>query len=347
MTRARLFVLGASMLLLARPLSAQTSWGVVATTSNEIVFCDAQRDRVWKLDTSGRLSPVLTDTRCRTAVLAADGSVYGESVSAGTNVDASSGVSLSSAVGVWRLAGTALRWPQAPSLRPDPSVWVVFDREGRSFSWNGAIPRSTLSQIMRREPTGTAVVAAGGRWGQRDGMGDSAMFGRVAGVALAPDNSLLIADSGNLRRMSPLGQVTTESVGTFSDPETGLVGQIGLWDRTMGVASHTDGSALVVDYPQRRILHIARNGLAQELWRSRWGWRPTGIAALQSGFYIMEEWPVPALAADLLGTPRILLLKPDGSTQRIVSVSSWVVRGLTLLSLVILFSALRRRRPRV
>ena len=79
-------------MLAAAPLHAQTSWGVVATPSREIVFCDPQRDNVWRLDTTGRLSVLVPGTHCRTVVLAADGFVYGESVNDSTDsIDANTG----------------------------------------------------------------------------------------------------------------------------------------------------------------------------------------------------------------------------------------------------------------
>lgn len=357
MTRRAL--LAFAFLAAAAPAFAQTSWGVVATVTNEIVFCDPQRDRVWKLDTAGHLTVVLPNTHCRGAALGADGAVYGESVSGGTAIDASARTSRDATVGVWRLGADGIvRWIEPPTLRPDPSIWIVVDREGRSYGWNGALPRSALSQVVRREPTGAVAIIAGGRWGQADGFGDRAMFGRVTGLALAPDGTLLVADSGNLRRVTEQQEVRTESRGTISDPAAGLVGQAGLWDRTIGLVAALDGSAIVVDEPGRRITHIGRDGSTREVWRSRgwanavsgsrWGWRPTGIAVLQSGFYVMEDWAMPTLAADLIGTPRITLVRPDGSIQRVVSVSSWLVRLLTGLTLVIVVSAIQasRRRPR-
>ena len=348
MTR-RCGILTLAALLSAAPLRAQTSWGVAATTNNEIVFCDAQRDTVWKLNTAGALSVLLPDTHCRAAVLGVDGFVYGESVTGASSIAANSGGARDSTMGIWRYGSGSVGWIQAPTSRPDPSLWVVVDRLGRAYSWNGALPRTTLSQIIKREITGSSAAVAGGRWGRLDGVGDGALFGRVGGLALAPDNTLLIADSGNLRRMTPAGEVTTESVGTISDPDRGLVGQIGLWDRTLGLAADSDGSALVVDYPRNRIVRITRDGRLRLIWQSTWGWRPTGVAALQSGYYVMEERPMPAMAADLIGTPRILLVMSDGTSRRIVSVASWLMRGLALLSLVILASALRgrRRRPQV
>ena len=136
----------------------------------------------------------------------------------------------------------------------------------------------------------------------------------------------------------------------------GVLGVPGLWDHVIGVAADATGSAVIVDYPARRILRVDRTGRTQQLWRSegvgnwltggRWGWRPTGVAMLQSSFYVMEDWALPGLVADLVGSPRILLVRPDGSSETVVAVSSLVLRALSALIVVIAFSWLRPRAQR-
>ena len=349
------FALTAALLWVAAPAGAQTNWGVGVTTPGDIFFCDLRRDLVWKLDTSRQLSVALADTHCRALVVGPDGLVYGEGVNAGTRLGAPSDVVHTSLLGIWRLglSGTAF-WIEPPTMTPDPSLWVVADGDGRSYGWTGAVPQSKVSQIVRHEQTGLSFPVAGGDWGQRDGQGGDAQLGRIAGFALAPDGTLVVADGGNIRRVTALGHVTTESLHAVSDAPGGLVGQAGLWDHAMGVAADADGSAVVVDYPAHRIVRIARDGRARELWHSgglanwitglRWGWRPTGVAMLRSGAYVMEDWPMPALAADLVGSPRILLVRPDGSYDHVVAVSSWFARILTLLVIVVVLSWARARR---
>lgn len=358
MTRVHSRILTAALsLAMAAPAAAQTSWGVALTPAGDLFFCDARRDRVLKLDRHGELSVLLVDTHCRGLALATDGFVYGESVSAGTHIDASTGIAGDSALGVWRVGPSGPpQWVQSPTQAPDPSIWLVVDRLGRSYGWNGALPRSTISQIVRRDAPGITTPIAGGPWGRADGHGADARFGRIAGMALAPDDTLVVADSGNIRRVTLDGAVTTESTGTVSDSEAGLVGRLGLWDRTVGVATDADGSAVIVDYPAGRVLRVARDGRASELWRSggfgnsitgsRWGWQPTGVAVVTTGFYVMEDWALPPLLADLAGSPRILLVKPDGSTTRVVAIASWPVRLFAILTLIIILSTIRPRRRR-
>jgi hypothetical protein len=310
------------------------------------VFCDVRRDRVWRLARNGELTDILPDTHCRGLVLGPDGYVYGESSTAAATVDASTGTTRADTLGIWRvgLSGRPA-WVQPPITAPEPSLWIVTDGKGRSYGWNGALPRTTLSQIVTRQ--GPAVnILAGGAWGQKDGLGLEAQFGRVAGLALAPDGSLVVADSGNIRRVSSDGRVTTESVGTVTDSDHGVAGKLGLWDRTVGVATDADGAAVVVDREAGRIARIARDGTATTLWSSRWGWRPTGVAMTATGFYVLEDLALPSMAADMVGSPRVRFVDRNGSSRTIVSVSSLMMRGLGALTLVILFSAIRSRRRR-
>ena len=361
----RLVALAAAALALAlampTPAFAQSSWGVAVTATRDVIFCDVRRDRVMRFSPDGALTEVLADTHCRSLALAPDGFVYGESAGRASQVDVTTGTSTTNLFGVWRTGLSGHAWIQPPAPAPDPAIWIVIDDQGRSYGWNGALPRTTLSQIVRRERAGVVTVA-GGAWGQLDGVGTGALFGRVAGMALAPDGTLVVADSGNIRRVALDGRVTTESLRTVTDADSGVPSRLGLWDRVVGVATDADGSAVVVDLPARRIARIARDGSAREIWRSngwasaisgsRWGWRPTGVAMTPTGFYVLEDWPLPSFAADLVGSPRVLFVNRDGSSKTVVSVSSMMLRGLTGLSLVIVFSAIRsaiqarRRRSR-
>src|SRR3989442_954641 len=99
-------------------------------------------------------------------------------------------------------------------------------------SWGVAVNASNdlVFCDVRREKSGASTVLAGGAWGARDGLGTDAQFGRVAALAVAPDGTVVVIDSGNVRRVTPLGLVTTESVGTVTHSEAGLIGIVGLWD---------------------------------------------------------------------------------------------------------------------
>src|SRR6266545_2777598 len=66
--------------------------------------------------------------------------------------------------------------------------------------------------IRKITPDGVVSTLAGnGRNGRADGVGAAARFSQPRGLDLAPDGSLLVADTGNaaLRRVTMDGQVTT------------------------------------------------------------------------------------------------------------------------------------------
>ena len=203
------------------------------------------------------------------------------------------------------------------------------------------------------------IALAGGAWGNRDGLGADARFGHVAGMAVAPDGSLVVIDTGSIRRIDPIGAVRTEAKGVVTGETGGSPLRVGLWNYTMGAATDVDGAAVVVDYAAKRIVRVARDGRATELWHSgglanaltrrAWGWRPTGVAMLGSSFYVLEELPLPPLLADLIGSPRLLHVERDGTTTRVVTVSGMLVRVAAALLLLTLLSwwrtARRGRRP--
>jgi drug/metabolite transporter (DMT)-like permease len=325
---------------------AQNSWGLAVAPTGEIYFCDGARDRVWMFGHDGTLIPVLNDTHCHTLVSAPDGLIYGEAVA--------SDLVLNSNLGLWRMAGRTSQWVMVPTRAPDPSVWLVMDRAGRQYAWAGADVDTAVSVITRRDPEGVVGVLAGHAWGGRDGTGDQAELGAIAGMAIAPDGTLIVADSGNVRRIDESGVVKTEAVGVLTGTTGGLPQRIGLWNHSMGVAADVDGSAVVVDYAARRIIRVSRGGQTSVLWQSGgwanaltrhgWGWRPTGVAMMGRTFYVMEDWPLPGLLADLIGSPRVLQVNRDGSYTRVTSAWSLLARVSATLLLVMTFSWVTTRR---
>jgi sugar lactone lactonase YvrE len=350
---ARATLVLACLALSVAPARAQTSWGVGVLSTGDVFFCDSTRERVWRLDRAGHLSVAIENTPCHALVVGPDGGVYGESIAIDTDLATAN-------LAVWRLGLAGRRqWLQPPTPAPDPATWLVVDKDGRQYAWNGAENGADLSQITRRDRSGAVAILAGGAWGGRDGVGEQARLGAVGGIALAPDGTLVVADSGNVRRINSGGVVRTEAVGVLTGTTGAVTRRAGLWGHTMGVATDTDGSAVVIDYAARRIIRVARDGRVRELWhsaglanaitRSGWGWRPTGVAMLGSSYYVMETWPLPSLLADLVGSPRLLLVQPDGSSTPVASVSNWLVRAAALLLVVTLASWANtsiRRRPR-
>ncbi len=347
----RLVMMAAATVLATRSIAfAQTSWGIGVTSTGVIVFCDPGRSTVWRIEPDGTRSAALTGITCRAVVSSTDDAVYGEATP--SDVNATRGV------GIWEVRGHEPHtWILTPTLTPPPGVSLVRNLRGAQFGWDGAGVGSQTSAIVMREASGATAVVAGGAWGQQDGDGREAAFANISGMALAPDSSLVVADSGNIRRVSTMFTVRTEARRVVTDSHLGLIGAHGLWARELGVATDASGAAVVVDPEAGRIVHVARDGTATPIWEptglaqrvsgGRWGWRPAGVAMMGRTYYVLDEWMGPALLADLIGSPRVSQVDAAGRVTRIVSVGNWSVRAAASALMVVLLSVLwsqRRRR---
>jgi hypothetical protein len=333
-----LAVVAATVSLIASPAAAQSSWGIGVMRNGSVVFCDRVRSTVWIVTPTGDRSPAIDATSCHAIATGLDGIVMGES----TPVD----ITTTRGVGVWRLDSSGRRaWVQPQSLLPNPGIWIARDTDGGFYSWTGVGAGSPDSAIVRQDPSGIRVDIAGGPRGQADGLANEARFDNVTGLAAAPDRSLLVIDNGNIRRITPSGMVVTEARGVVTDSHIGLVNAIGLWAREVGIAADRRSEAVVVDPDAGRVIHVDRGGHAVTMWQptgwaqrltgGRWGWKPSGVALLDDGYYVLDEWVGPVLIADIVGSPRVMHVTNAGQVSRIASVPGWTARfGLGLLVLV-------------
>lgn len=99
------------------------------------------------------------------------------------------------------------------------------------------------------------TIAGGAGPGYRDGAGSEALFDTPCGVAVAPDGSLLVADTGNhrIRRVEPDGRVTTIA---GQDSPDGSQGDI---EEPVAMAIRDRNSFYVADYGRSRI-HLVTTG---------------------------------------------------------------------------------------
>ncbi len=186
-------------------------------------------------------------------------------------------------------------WVLHPSPEPDPTVgrWQPFvttivgrgipgDRDGAwdvaEFSDPFAVAtddRGRLfvadagdaNRVRRVEADGRVVTLAGGSGeGRRDGRRGAAAFHTPSGLALAPDGSLYVADTGThvIRRISPDGDVTTLA----GDGQPGWrdgAGTAAAFDGPIGLALARDGRLVVADAYNHRIRIVDRAGVVSTL----------------------------------------------------------------------------------
>ncbi|GAB3739867.1 hypothetical protein GCM10027594_19980 [Hymenobacter agri] len=134
---------------------------------------------------------------------------------------------------------------QAPRFRGYTLVSLVFDKAGTGYVGD------EQGVIRKISPSGTVSdwVGTAGQGGFADGSGPDAQLGKPAGLAIAPDGTLYVADEryAVVRRITPAGQVTTVA---GSGDQVGYVDARGTAARftlPIGIAVGADGTLFVVD----------------------------------------------------------------------------------------------------
>jgi hypothetical protein len=329
----------AAIMIFASAAAAQSSWGMAAAKDGTLYFCDIQRDRVWHYTSPDGLTLVLDHNHCHTLVLGYDGSIYGEDVGGETR----SGSDMS----VWHLTpGHTPVFLLDHATVPDPSIWLVRDATGNSYSWNGNREVRKASQILKRTPNGDVSVFTGGDWGFADGPSGRARMGDVGAMASTPDGTLYLVDGESLRRVAPDGSLTTLISPFIHTTSGGVPGVPGLYNHHLGMAVDPQGGIYVVDFRNRRILHWDQSG-TRLVFQSHgplehltsWGWTPTGVAVSGDSLYVMEYLPLPTFPSELIGNPRIRRIAPGQQIATVVAVSSSGLRAVVILVLALLVFA--------
>ena len=331
--------------LLVSPAGAQAQpvgWGMVVDAQGQIFFCDLERNTVWKRDLAGRLTPIKERNHCHSLTIDADGNIYGEQVGFGSLPD-------SGKLALWKITpGGKFSYLMMPTERPPQEFSIYFDRAGNRYAWAGDRDKN-FSQILKRAPSGEVGVLAGREWGSADGSRDEARFGSVGALAAGPDGSLYLTDSGNLRRVAPDGSVTTLGRGVVSDKVAGVPNQNGMFNHSMGMTVDAAGNVYIVDRGPRHVLRLSPDGRWTRF-PSPWLRTPSGVAVAGNDFYIMELWPLPRFASELVGNPRIRRISADGEETTVVAVASTPARAGTAVLLAVIVAGVvewrRKRRSR-
>ncbi len=288
---------------------------------------------VWRYEPGNGLRRLFDHNHCHTLARGYDGVIYGENVGGESRAG--------SVVGVWRLSESGERtFVLRPTSRPDPSIWVVRDAAGNGYAWEGDPETKRVSRILKRTPHGEVRVLSGSAWGYEDGAGARAQFGEVAALAALPDGTLFLVDSGDLRRVNGDGAVTTVARDIVSTIPGGMPHVGGFYNHRIGMAVDPRGIVYIADFERRNIVRwdsqygariaYTSGGVANWLSRGSWGLRPTGVAVAGDSLYVMEDWSMPTLAAEIIGNPRISRIAADGTVVRVVTVASTAALAIIL-----------------
>ncbi|MEB3221934.1 MAG: NHL repeat-containing protein [Candidatus Sericytochromatia bacterium] len=146
-------------------------------------------------------------------------------------------------------------------------------------------------------PAGIVTTLAGdGTRAHKDETGTEAWFKETSGLALAPNGTLYVADTGNhrIRKVTPDGAVTTLAGAAAEGYEDGA-GSAARFRSPEGLALALDGTLYVADSGNHRIRAVTRDGVV------------TTLAGSTQGY---ADGPG---AAAKFNTPLGLALAPDGS----------------------------------
>ena len=154
-------------------------------------------------------------------------------------------------------------------------------------------------------------------------MGAEARFDGPAGLAIAADGSLLVADYNNnrIRRVSREGSVTTiAGTGTFGaadgpSPQATFAFPVGL-------ALAGDGSLLVLEHGNNAIRRIAKDGQVTTLLRGGTPFQPGSSLSYASGIAAASDGTI--LVADT-GNNRLLRVLAAGASTEVVAGQAGVV----------------------
>lgn len=189
---------------------------------------------------------------------------------------------------------------------------VAVDFDGRLF-----VADTYNDRIRIIHPDGiVTTLAGGGEPGSADGAGGEARFDTPGGIAIAPDGTVLVADTGTgvIRTIDAAGIVATPAHFPVHVRPTGIAvsdhGEIYVTDDrgriiALGLESATRAEG--------RTLAGSRSGFRDGLWRDAEFRRPSGIAVLGEGRLAVTD--AGNALVRLVGEPARLGLRPPASPR--------------------------------
>ena len=220
-----------------------------------------------------------------TASACADGTFAFHGRPAGLAADPNGSLFVSDATSrtIWRIGdGGAPAVDAAPvGSTPDTSGGRVLHSAGLALASDGTllVADTTGHRIWAVSPTGSLRLVAGSVYGYRDGPGAEALFRFPAGVAIGPDGTCYVADTGSdrIRTITPDGLVNTLA-GSIYDYGDGR-GAAARFRRPEAVTVDVDGTCYVADTGNNAIRRITPDGEVTTLAGSPPGGDRDGVGA--------------------------------------------------------------------
>ncbi|MFA5891305.1 MAG: hypothetical protein WDA27_10235 [Actinomycetota bacterium] len=305
---------------------------VAVAPDGSIFIADSGNDRIRKVDPDGTISTVAGNESCcfsgdggpatqanlsypRGVAVAPDGSIFIADYynSRIRKVDPAGIISTVAGNGNGDFSGdggpatqASLSYPRGVAVAPDGSIFIADSGNYR---------------IRKVDPDGTISTVAGNGSSGFSGDGGPATQASLSepeGVAVVPDGSIFIADSGNyrIRKVDPDGTISTVagngSCCSFSG-DGGPAKQAGLY-YPEGVAVAPDGSIFIADYNNHRIRKVDPSGKISTVAGGSW----VGAVALESSLDRPQGVTVAPDGSTYIADTedyRVLRIAPDGSAE--------------------------------
>ena len=176
---------------------------------------------------------------------------------------------------------------------------------------NSVVVADTGNNAIRRvTPDGTVTTLAGGLGaGRKDGPGGAALFDGPVGVAVAPDGSVVVADTYNdcIRRIGVDGVVSTVAGGRAAGYRDAAAAEA-LFDTPAGVAVAGDGTIFVADTGNNVVRRIDTGGLVSTLGPDPRAFAPAPPSLVEGRRVRLSDIALPP--------PPVPLLRPTGIAVR-------------------------------
>jgi sugar lactone lactonase YvrE len=267
----------------AREASFGEVFGIAINSKGEISVSDGQNGKIWRVEKSGETLLVTDklDTPSALAVDKDDSLVVADSGSHTIKRINSATGETSILAGIENQSGFADGAASAALFNAPIGIAV---------GENKIFVADTYNDRIRVIENGTVKTLAGGENGFADGL--NAKFDTPCGVAVLPDDSVLVADAGNrrIRKIAPDGAVSTfagtgesDSNNGFSD-ESSFVEPTGIFVDRTGAIYLADAGANNIRVFNRRLMPfwetIAGNGrgTADDVLENAKFNRPTNLA---------------------------------------------------------------------
>lgn len=317
-------LLGAAALSIPAPAPART--GIVADSQGRLYFVDPSRGRVWRLDRDGRLTALARGERHDFITLRDNGSL---SV-------------------LHQHDPIQMRWV-FHDIAPDGAITEMVRQSpipnpagALTMDGAGAIYFMNLSELLMLGADGQVSV-----WAR------PLVIQGPRAAGFGPAGALYVIDSNGVRLARQGVPEATFLAGGYDAGQADARAGAARFDRPTALTVDSAGNVYVADFGNARVRKIAPDGQVSTVAESRGAWRPTGVTLADGRVYILERArdydsqvspPLIALVADLVGSPRIRRLDPDGTVVTVAHVRRWPVLGSAAALPAVLAAALLIRR---